>query len=258
MSYGKSGKCQRKKNFARYDCVRLDGGFNSARIRNLLHRAKSDYAVSITRIVINGYILVGGKSSRMKTDKANLLLGGKTFAEIATDSLFSISQNVKLLVGEKPKKDSPDLPQVVDFYTNKGALGGIHAALKDSQNDGNAKWICILACDYPFVSGELLQRLASLINESFDAVVPIQPDERTQPLCAFYKIEKCLEIAEKMLSENKESHAPSMRDFLDNLNVRFAKFEEIADLTNAENFFFNVNTPENFDDTKTKFSDNFR
>ncbi|MBC7796109.1 MAG: molybdenum cofactor guanylyltransferase [Pyrinomonadaceae bacterium] len=200
-----------------------------------------------TKMNINGYILVGGKSSRMQTDKANLKLKDKTFAEIARDSMKSVSDKISFLVGENKKTLEFDAPQVIDIYQNKGALGGIHAGLSESQNNIDATWICVLACDYPFVSGKLLQRLASLINEKLDAVVPIQPDERTQPLCAFYKIEKCLEIAERMLSGNDESHAPSMRDFLDNLNVRFVEFAEIADLPNSENFFFNVNTPEDFD-----------
>ena len=48
-----------------------------------------------------------------------------------------------------------------------------------------------------------------------------------------------------MLENETENY--SVRDFLDKINTRYIEFNEIADLPNAENFFFNVNTPEDFE-----------
>ena len=102
------------------------------------------------------------------------------------------------------------------------------------------------ACDLPFVSGGLLQRLFELRSgdtESFDAVVPVQADEYPQPLCAVYRRLACLDAAEQSIRNGE--HSP--RALLDRVKTRYVPFTEISDLAGASNFFFNLNTPENYE-----------
>ncbi|MDQ3129713.1 MAG: molybdenum cofactor guanylyltransferase [Acidobacteriota bacterium] len=198
--------------------------------------------------MFDGYILVGGKSSRMKTGKFALSLGGFTFAERALFALRKIAdRRVFFVVGANQTKDTtellpPDIPQITDVYPNKAAIGGIYTALAHSASE----WTAILACDYPFVTGELFVRLteaADSVDDDVAAIVPVQPDGRIQPLCAVYRTEFCLKAA-TILMESDE--IPPARRLAENVKTGFVQFNELADLRRAEFFFTNVNTPEEY------------
>lgn len=191
---------------------------------------------------IDGFILAGGASSRMGRDKARLLLGGKTFAERAASALSAITDRI-FVVGNR-KEESFDLPTLPDEFVGetggrkRGAIVGLHAALSNT----NADWAAILACDLPFVTGDLLQKLISLNIENYEAVVPLQKDGRPQPLCALYRREACLRMVATMIRGDDWS----LRNLLQRVETRFARFDEIGDLPGAELFFSNVNTPEDY------------
>ena len=55
----------------------------------------------------------------------------------------------------------------------------------------------MVACDFPFVTGELFDRLAS-VRQHFEAVAPIQQDGIPQPLCSLYRVKPCLRLAERI------------------------------------------------------------
>jgi molybdopterin-guanine dinucleotide biosynthesis protein A len=188
---------------------------------------------------VEGFILVGGRSSRMGTDKSRLLFGGRTSVERIAAELRSITPRISL-VGPNREDSDPDLKIVPDTHEHWGALGGIQAAL----GAGRADWALIVACDTPFVTRDLFSRLQMLSRqESPEAVVPIQSDERPQPLCALYRREPCLLEAEKLIAGGE--HTP--RALLANVKTRWVQSEELADLPGAEDFFFNVNTPEDYE-----------
>jgi molybdopterin-guanine dinucleotide biosynthesis protein A len=188
---------------------------------------------------VEGFILVGGRSSRMGTDKSRLEFGGQPSVERIAAELRSITRRVSL-VGPGRADFYPDLRIIPDVHERWGALGGIHAALRA----GVSAWALIVACDLPFVTHDLCSRLLTLSRqESPDAVVPIQPDGRPQPLCALYRREPCLLEAERLIASGE--HTP--RALLFNVNTRWIRAEELTDLPGAENFFFNVNTPADYE-----------
>jgi molybdopterin-guanine dinucleotide biosynthesis protein A len=184
---------------------------------------------------VEGFILVGGASRRMGSNKALLNLGGRNFVERIHSALASITTKTSLVGAMEIYPEWPSLPVVPDIHVRWGALGGLHAALAACR----AKWTAIVACDLPFVTGELFVRLASF-RENFDAVVPVQPDGRWQPLCAFYRTAICRERTEALIRGGE--HRP--RALLNTLNVRHVAFNELRDLDGADRFFINVNTPE--------------
>ena len=191
----------------------------------------------------SGYVLAGGKSSRMKTDKAFLEFGGATFLERAASALKKVCKHrVKIVLNRSQthfiERLPAEIPYLFDIFENRGALGGIHAALHDCRTD----FAVILACDLPFVTSVAIEKLAEIAlgGEEFAAIVPVQPDGRLQPLCAVYRVEKCLPELEKYLSENDSN---AVKNFL---NLIDAKFIE-AYLPDAdENLFFNVNHPSEY------------
>jgi molybdopterin-guanine dinucleotide biosynthesis protein A len=201
---------------------------------------------------IDGYVLVGGKSSRMGTNKFALSLGGATFAELAVLALRKIAENrVYFIVGANQKDAAAellplDVPRVADVLPDKGALGGIYTALQYSKSNSKSEWIAILACDFPFVTDDLFVRLtetAESIDANVSAVAPVQSDGRVQPLCAIYRVEPCLKIAGKLMENEK---VPAARKLLENAAAHLIDFDQLADLPGADRFFTNVNTPEDF------------
>jgi molybdopterin-guanine dinucleotide biosynthesis protein A len=185
---------------------------------------------------IEGFILVGGKSSRMGTDKAQLRLGAQSFAEKIADGLASISQTIRV-VGGTAGSELNRWPVVPDVHAEWGALGGLHAALDACRSP----WAAIVACDLPFVTGELFVRLARL-RDNFAAVVPIQADGRPQPLCALYRTSDCLPCVEELIAAGERRP----RRLLERVETRRVAFSELADLEGASLFFTNVNTPEDY------------
>jgi molybdopterin-guanine dinucleotide biosynthesis protein A len=193
----------------------------------------------------SGYVLAGGKSSRMKTDKAFLQIKGETFLTRAVKTLSSVcKKNVKVVLNPAQTaiiENLPDsVPHIFDCYENRGALGGIHAALRDCLSE----WAIILAVDLPRVTNQAIENLVKIVCSSKDcaAIVPIQADSRWQPLCAAYRAKDCLPKLENLLNE---AASVSVRDFLKLLPTRFIGQNEIA-MNKSEDLFFNVNRPSDF------------
>jgi len=133
---------------------------------------------------VAAFILAGGKSTRMGTDKAFVLLDGRTLLARALELARSVTPDVRI-VGD-PAKFAEFAPVVQDVFRDCGPLGGIHAALRASQAELNL----ILAVDVPFVSPALLQYLIQRARNSSQATVTVaQAGGGWQPLCAVYRRE---------------------------------------------------------------------
>lgn len=187
-----------------------------------------------------GYVLAGGNSSRMKTDKAFLQIGGETFLTRAARTLAEVCAGKVKIVLNQNQTAPQNYECVRDIFTERGALGGIHAALCNCRSD----WAIILAVDLPFVTSEAIENLQNiaLASNEFSAIVPKQIDGRLQPLCAAYRVKDCLPKIEEFL--RKES-SNAVKDFFALLPTRFIEPNELTtDL--AQNLFFNVNCPSDF------------
>lgn len=184
---------------------------------------------------VQGFILVGGASSRMGNDKARLRFGDLTAVELIGKALHQVSQSVTT-VGW-PDAKVARFPNIPDLRSGWGPLAGIEAALRQAQS----AYCLIVGCDFPFVTAKLFERLLQLTNDS-DALVPLQDDGQVQPLCGVYRVQTCLTATEHALAAG--AHSP--RALLDKVQTRYLQFSEISHLEGAEHFFFNVNTPENY------------
>ena len=173
----------------------------------------------------------------MGTDKARLPLGGLTFIERIAGALRSVTSDISL-VSARPEDFGLSLPVVADIHRDCGALGGLHAALRACR----APWAAVVSCDLPFVTGELFRRLCEFRNEETDAVAPLQRDGRPQPLCALYSPARCVERVEQLLQEGERRPRVLLRQ----LRTRWIEPTELSDLREAELFFLNVNTPEDY------------
>jgi molybdopterin-guanine dinucleotide biosynthesis protein A len=193
----------------------------------------------------DGYVLAGGKSSRMKTDKAFLEFKGVTFLTRAVKTVSSVCENRVKIVLNKTQTNFierlPDrIPHIFDVYENRGALGGIHAAL----NDCRSEWAIVLAVDLPLVKIETIEILAriALDSNNLPAVVPIQKDGRPQPLCAVYRAKDCLAKLDNLLNKTVSA---SVKDFLKLVPFRLTEQNELT-AGEGENIFYNVNEPSEY------------
>jgi molybdopterin-guanine dinucleotide biosynthesis protein A len=172
----------------------------------------------------------------MGTDKAPLVLNGKSFTERIAETLATISTRVTL-VGRVPDDVILQLPHAPDIHPGWGALGGIHGALSACQS----KWALIIACDLPFVTTELLTHLAAA-RTGYQAVAPIQKDGRPQPLCALYEVSACLKQTEQLIQSGM--HRPL--SLLQCVRTCWVPFTQLLGLKDAEKFFLNINTPQDY------------
>jgi molybdenum cofactor guanylyltransferase len=127
------------------------------------------------------FILAGGRSTRMGTDKAFVTLDGKTLLTRMLDLARCVTEDVRI-VGD-PARFSNFAPVVEDIFPGCGPLGGIHAALRSSEADLNV----ILAVDIPFLSPEFLKFLIFRSRKSAATVTVVNISGGWQPLCAVYR-----------------------------------------------------------------------
>jgi molybdopterin-guanine dinucleotide biosynthesis protein A len=190
---------------------------------------------------VEGFILVGGQSSRMGSDKSQLVLGRRTSVEHIDSAIRTLTPTIRV-VGARNHGQFAGIENVPDRHQHWGALGGIYAALNACQ----AEWAVIVACDLPLISSDLIARLWQFASgaegEDVDAIVPIQPGERPQPLCAVYRREPCSAVAEQLIAAGE--HKP--RTLLAQVRTRWVTFSELSDLPGAKDFFLNVNTPDDY------------
>lgn len=94
---------------------------------------------------VGGYVLAGGRSSRMGRDKALIELAGKPLIEHAVKKLRLVCRSVCVL-GSNPALAKYG-PLVGDIHLGCGPIGGFEAALAHSLYD----WNLFLAVDMPFL-----------------------------------------------------------------------------------------------------------
>jgi molybdopterin-guanine dinucleotide biosynthesis protein A len=191
------------------------------------------------KLGVTAFVLAGGKSSRMGSDKAFLRLGDETLLSQALKLGGTVAEAV-WIVGDA-KKFAAFGRVVEDVYRDRGPLGGIHAALSGSTTELNL----MLAVDLPFVTQKLLQYMLSRALESGAMVTVPRTGSGVQPLCAVYR-RGFAEVAEQSLLEGKNK--------IDSL---FARVEtcviEESELVRAgfsEQMFRNLNTPEELEKAK--------
>jgi molybdenum cofactor guanylyltransferase len=186
-----------------------------------------------------GFVLAGGKSSRMGVDKVFLDFGGQTLLDRALTVTSAVCGNVTI-VGDPSKLASyagKYGPAVADIFPGCGPLGGIHAALEQSPAQLNL----MLAVDMPYVSSGLLEFLfAAAEDRDNHAMITVPRTNRGfQPLCAVYG-RQFANVAERALREGKYK----IDAVFSEVPVRVIEPGELAAAGFSERAFFNVNTPD--------------
>ncbi len=178
---------------------------------------------------ISGFILAGGKNSRMGSDKGLLVVKGKRIIEHLIEELEQVVDDI-IIISNEENYNYLGYRVYRDILKNRGPMGGIHTALTFSKTRKNL----IVGCDMPFLNRSIFQFIVDN-SFGFDIAVPIN-NEKFEPLCAVYN-SSCVERFSEHLKKNKLKIQDVLKEFQTNsININNTKFDS--------RYFTNINTPE--------------
>lgn len=128
---------------------------------------------------VEAFILAGGKSSRMGSDKGLLSVNGMTMTEHLIKTLNQLEIKTNIISGNKAYQQF-GLTVVPDVIPDKGPLGGLYTALKRTR----AQSVLLLSCDMPFIGVDTLQYL--LLNSSSQNITVFKNNKYLQPMPGRY------------------------------------------------------------------------
>ncbi|MFV1988951.1 MAG: molybdenum cofactor guanylyltransferase [Gemmatimonadota bacterium] len=181
-------------------------------------------------------LLAGGASSRLGRDKALVEIGGRTVlslvASAARSALSSDAPDILLSVRDAASfagalQVDPDdilagVRLVFDEVPDRGPVAGFAAGLAAATGE----IVAVVAADLPFVTGDLLAGLLTLLEEDpdVDAVVPTVGG-RDQTLCAAFR-SRVAGVAADLLDRATVGAGPSVVSLIASLDVR--RVSEVA------------------------------
>ncbi len=181
-----------------------------------------------------GVLVAGGRARRLGgTAKGFLRVQGHPIAERSLALLGALFDQVLVVANDPGPWVALGVPVVPDAIPDKGAPGGLHAALLAARTG----WIFAAACDMPFLSGEAIRHLASR-REGAPAVV-VEGERGPEGLHAFWS-RGTLPAVERMLREGN----PSLRAIAAAVGARIVPAREWRAIDPDGRSLENVNTPE--------------
>jgi molybdopterin-guanine dinucleotide biosynthesis protein A len=171
-------------------------------------------------------LLAGGESRRMGRLKSMLPVQGTTLLEWLAERLAPGFEELRVAA-----RDASQLPPglrprlVADLRPGAGPLGGIEAGLAVARH----ATLVAVACDMPYVTPELTQRLVGAA-EGHDAAVP-RLGGLPEPACAAYRRSAAAPISAALAAGNRKA-----ADALSRLEVAWLDGEDPS-------LFTNLNTP---------------
>jgi len=177
-------------------------------------------------MAVTGFVLAGGKSTRMGRDKALLDWNGHTLLDHMADLLCGITEQVQV-VGRDP------LP---DRLPGRGPLSGIATALEVTSTDANL----IIAVDLPHLTKDFLKYLRSRLENSSYPLVACKIGSAF-PLC--------LGVWRPMLPEIHRRLSAgqfSVSGLIESGNSAVISEKDLQKSGFDAKIFVNINTPEDY------------
>jgi molybdopterin-guanine dinucleotide biosynthesis protein A len=139
----------------------------------------------VTGVVVG--LFVGGQSRRMGTPKGLLKAPGADstlLARLLTVTRSAVPGAALVLTGTNPAYAALPCPQLPDAVAGVGPIGGLLALVRWARARGLSRAVA-LACDMPYVSAELVARLATACPSQPNLAARV--DGRVQPFFARYE-----------------------------------------------------------------------
>jgi len=149
----------------------------------------------------SGFVLAGGQSSRMGTDKSLALFNGIPLIQNALQILTAAGLNVRIAGSRSSLGQFAE--EVPDIYPEAGPLGGIHAALSASA----AEWNVFLPVDMPLMPSFLVTCLLERATLKGAPVTICKLNGRLQPFPVILNRSVLLLIEQRLQSGQTACHA---------------------------------------------------
>ncbi|HEY6331154.1 MAG TPA: molybdenum cofactor guanylyltransferase [Blastocatellia bacterium] len=182
-----------------------------------------------------GFVIAGGKSSRMGRDKAWLEIDGEPMIRRVIRAMEPVTANISI-IANGPEYASLGLPVFADSNVAIGPIEAIRNSLEHCSTD----YALLVACDMPFVTSDLLEFLLA-DPTGYEAVVPLDQEGNLEPLCAVYSAGVLSAVTAIIKAGQRK---PSL--IYDLVKTRIVPFSEIEPLPGSALFFRNVNTPSDY------------
>ena len=189
---------------------------------------------------VTAAVLAGGKSSRMKSDKAMLPINNQSMLEHILSQLQPHFGEVLICTNSAGRYHFEGVRVVLDFVEGLGPLAGILAALEAARNPV----VFVTACDIPMINLELVGEMCARWRQ-FDCVVPTLADGLYEPLFALYQ-KRLLPAIKAMLARGERS---VMKLFAE-VDVTYIRVRESA-------WYKNLNTMQDFREYKKELNEPF-
>jgi molybdenum cofactor guanylyltransferase len=190
---------------------------------------------------VTAFILAGGRSSRMGTDKALLPFGEQTLLERALCTASAVAATV-FIAGARERYARYG-HVIEDVFPDCGPLGGIHAALDGTRTELNL----MLSVDTPLMGPKFLMWLLEQARASSELIVVPKALGGLQPLAAVYR-RPLRVVAERALKDGdyKIDHLFTL------VPTRYITEDEIISAGFSPAIFRNVNTFEEYENLVRK------
>jgi len=183
-------------------------------------------------------VQAGGQSSRMGEDKALKTFLGRPLIQRVIERLTPIADEIIVTTNRPDDYSFLDLRLISDLKPGRGALGGLYTAIASA----TYPVVAVVACDMPFASSMLIEKMNKLLLDEEVDVVIAKSDEGYEPLHAAYRRETCLPAIEAAI----DADLWKVIAWFPQVKVRVLTPEEIK-LSDPNGLaFWNVNTPEEF------------
>lgn len=140
--------------------------------------------LELSKPVLNGLVLAGGKSMRMGFDKTLIEWHGKEQRDFMADTLKAICNDVFISCREEQQQEITNYQTIADTFTNLGPYGAILSAFRQNPD---AAWL-VAASDLPLLDAATLQYLKDYRNTSSIATTFESPhDGLPEPLITIWE-----------------------------------------------------------------------
>ena len=186
-------------------------------------------------------LLMGGKSSRMGQDKAQLLLGGQPFWKRIAQELSACGRVYLSVNQTRDGKALEGYPMIRDVVPDCGVMGGLYSAFQAIEED----LLFACACDMPFVNRQFVQWMLNRWEEEgrkgrqWDGIVVCGDDGKTHATAALYH-----RRLQGKLEEQVRQRRLRMHTFVrEEANILLLPMGEVTSFSRC---FQNINTPEDY------------
>ena len=185
---------------------------------------------------VTAFVLTGGRSSRMGSDKALLSWAGETLLERTVGIAHQACGQVFICGSRKRYGQFGDV--IEDAELGRGPLSGIQAALHATQTGLNL----ILSVDLPLMTVEFLAWLLQQARSGEQSITAPESQRQLQPLCAVYHRELA-----SVVDEALAKGVLKVTRLFDRVRTRIIGEREIVAAGFKPSIFTNVNTPEEYE-----------